>query len=155
MRVLHCEHEADVAAAVTREQVEALDPVLRTHVSECAVCREVADIAGALRALEAETTGAADIPGAGQVWWRARMRARADAQRIAARPVLFAQAIAAASVLGILAAVVSFNWEHLQTAASAIRQPLSVPELSLTTWLAIGMWMILAPVVIYFAVARE
>ena len=45
-----------------------------------------------MTAIEQETLADTRLPAAGQVWWRAQMRARHEAAAVAARPVMVAQA---------------------------------------------------------------
>jgi len=93
----------------------------------------------------------ANVPSAGQVWWRAQVRARAEAAEAAARPLFVAQALACAAVVGLLVALVTWlwpagGWHFVATAPS---------ELSLTTWVAIGAWVVIAPVALYLVFARD
>ena len=91
----------------------------------------------------------ANVPSAGQVWWRAQMRARAEAAEAAARPLFVAQAVACAAVVGVLVALVTWLWPaggwHF----------VSIPpsELSLTAWVAIGAWLVLRAVALYLVLA--
>ena len=103
-----CRHEADVLAAVsTGRWPERVDATLRAHVETCALCRDLITVVAAFEAemdqLPARETGA--LPGAGLVWWRAQMRARQDAARLAVRPISVAQALAFAGTVGVLGAL--------------------------------------------------
>ncbi len=154
--VPHCSREADVVAAVGAGRwPDATAASLRAHVAGCAVCRDVADVAMLVGGLEADATLGATLPAAGQVWWRARVRARAEAARRAARPVLAAQAIGAACALGLLAAVLSYLLPAVSRTAGALLGPIASLESSLMTYAALGAWLILAPVAVYLAVVRE
>ena len=97
----------------------------------------------------------ADVPSSGQVWWRAQVRARADAQRVAARPLFVAQAVGAAAVLGALGAFVSWMWPTISTAGVWLAVSARPGELGISAWVAIGAWLVLAPVALYFVFARE
>ena len=48
----------------------------------------------------------ARVPTPEIVWWRAQMRAREEAARTAARPIVFTQALAVAALIGLLVSVV-------------------------------------------------
>src|SRR5690606_25619615 len=89
-----CRHEPDVTAAIVdgRWGDETLAS-LREHARACSVCRDVVAVADALGPDPGEAIA---IPAAGQVLWRARVRARAEAAQRATRPLLAAQALAAA-----------------------------------------------------------
>ena len=92
-RLAECRHEADLVAAVTSGRwPAAVDQALREHVASCAVCADVLQVAEAMTALEQETLADTRLPAAGQVWWRAQVRARHEAAAVAARPVMVAQA---------------------------------------------------------------
>ena len=68
---------------------------------ECPVCAELAAIAKIVRDDFEHATRQARVPTAEIVWWRAQMRAREDAARAAARPILFTQALAVAAAIGL------------------------------------------------------
>jgi hypothetical protein len=54
----------------------------------------------------AEAVPNAVVPPAGLVWWRAQLRARQEAARAAERPLKVAHSLAAASVVGVAAALI-------------------------------------------------
>ena len=87
------------------------------------------------------------------VWWRAQMRAREQATRTAARPIVFTQALAIAALLGLLVSVIGrlslpmFSWTDFISRQS----PLPILPLALVA----GCWLVLAPVALYFAFSRE
>ena len=117
-RLAECRHEGDLVAAVTSGRwPAAVDPAMREHVASCAVCSEVLQVAEAMTALEQETLADTRLPAAGQVWWRAQIRARHEAAAVAARPVMVAQALGGAAAVGLLAAVVSWKWATIATVA--------------------------------------
>ena len=64
-----------------------------------------------------------NVPSSGQVWWRAQVRARAEAERAAARPIFIAQAVAAAALVGLIAAVVSWVWPKMSAAGACSTPP--------------------------------
>ena len=107
-RLAECRHEGDLVAAVTSGRwPAAVDPAMREHVASCAVCADVLQVAEAMTALEQETLADTRLPAAGQVWWRAQIRARHEAAAVAARPVMVAQAVGGAAAVGLVAGVVS------------------------------------------------
>jgi len=123
-----CPFEEQVLSAVTSgDWPDRADQTLRSHVAECATCADLAMVGGLLKDDHAAAVAESNVPSSGQVWWRAQVRARAEAQRAAERPIFVAQAIAAAAPA----------------------------ELGTVAWLAIGAWVILAPVALYFVFARE
>ena len=139
-----CGHEGDLVAAVTSGRwPSAVDQRLRDHVASCAVCAEVLQVAEAMTAIEQEALADTRLPSAGQVWWRAQVRARHDAATVAARPVMIAQAVGGAAALGLVAAVVSWQWPAISTAAV---------DLGLIAWLGVATAAVLGPLAIYAAV---
>jgi hypothetical protein len=155
-RLAECRHEADVVAAVTQNRWDTADPTLRDHAATCAVCAEVLETAEAMIAIEAETLADTRLPSAGQVWWRSQVRARHEAARVAAWPILFAQAVGAACVVGLLAGFISWQWPAISQAAGAwVGQPLASFELPVAAWLGLAMAVLLGPLAIYVAVSRE
>jgi hypothetical protein len=154
--VPQCSREADVVAAVRAGRWPGqADDGLRAHVATCVVCEDVAGVAVIFEALEAEAAATGTLPVAGQVWWRARVRARAEAARRAARPVLAAQALAAACAVGLVAAVLSYLLPSMTRTAGALLAPIASMEFGAVAYAVVGAWLILAPVAVYFAVARE
>ena len=105
--------------------------------------RGVLQVAEAMAALEQETLADTRLPSAGQVWWRAQVRARHDAAAVAARPVMVAQALGGAAALGLVAAVVSWQWAAIATAAF---------DLGLIAWVGVATAAVLGPLAIYAAV---
>ena len=143
-RLAECRHEADVVAAVTGGRwPDAADATLREHVTSCSVCAEVLQVAEAMAALEQETLADTRLPAAGQVWWRAQVRARHDAEAVAARPVMVAQAVGGAAALGLVSAVVSWKWAAIATVAF---------DLGLIAWVGVATAAVLGPLAIYAAV---
>jgi hypothetical protein len=83
------------------------------HVQQCGQCADVARIADALSADRATVSDRARVPAAGQVWWRATVRARMDLAQAAARPITWAQGAAAACAVGVVCAVIALAWSSL------------------------------------------
>ena len=71
-------------------------------------------IAAALRT-DREQMSDAPIPAAGQIWWRAAIRARAEAAHAAARPMVWLQAVTGAAAVGGVAAGVSMIWPRIES----------------------------------------
>ena len=151
-----CPLEDDVLASVTAgEWPDRASMALRAHVGQCASCADLAVVGGLLRSDHDVALSEADVPSSGQVWWRAQVRARAEAQRAAARPLFIAQAVAAAALLGLLAAVVSWLWPKVASAGAWLHTASGPAELGAIAWLAIGAWVVLAPVALYCVFAKE
>ena len=105
MNPVECTFEAEVLAAVMQSRwPERADAQLRAHVAACAVCSDVAAIAGAIETSREELRAHAMIPDSGCVWWLAQMRARREAATTAGRPITAAQVLALACATGLLGA---------------------------------------------------
>jgi hypothetical protein len=105
MKPLDCELESDVLAAVLQNRwPERVDAGLRAHVAACAICADVAAIAGAIDDAREEARTRAVVPDSGRVWWLAQMRARREAAQAAGRPITVAQVIAFACAMSLLGA---------------------------------------------------
>ena len=100
------------------------DGDLRGHLNLCESCREVVDMATALKELYAAEASRASVPSADAMWWRAELRSRREAVRSAERPLAFAQAFAGAVILGVstalLVRVVPWLDQHLALASLII-----------------------------------
>jgi hypothetical protein len=146
-----CRYETDVLAAVAAGSWDHAPEDLKLHVTTCRACADLALVSQLLKTDHAAVVAEANVPSAGQVWWRVQMRARAEAAEAAARPLFVAQAIASAAIIGALAALVTWLWPsggwHLAST--------SPNELSVTALVAIGAWVVLAPIALYLVFARE
>ena len=183
MKRLDCECEADVLAAVnTGRWPDRADADLRAHVAVCAICQDVVAVAEAFAQdaspdfstgfdLAKTDAGHRDrLPDASRVWLRAQIRAREDATRLAARPITVAQAVAFASVVGLLGALLGATSSWLQggmrwlTTMAARIDPrgMRVPD-SIATALAghelailvVVVCLALTPVAVYVAVRQS
>ncbi len=102
-RPLECPFEDDVLAAVrTARWPERADADLQRHVAGCELCRDAIAVAAAFADVEPSCD---PLPDAGLVWVRAQLRARAEAARLAERPITIAQAVAFAAIVGVLGAL--------------------------------------------------
>jgi hypothetical protein len=154
-RLAGCPRESEVIAAIAAGRFAAAAE-LREHADGCVACAEARDMAETMRALERETLDDVRLPSAGQVWWRAQLRARREAQQAAARPVMIAQGLGAAVILGLIAAVLSWQWPLIaQVAGAWVRQPLVSLDLGVAAWAMLVVAAVAGPLAIYWAVARE
>ena len=144
-RLAECRHEADLVAAVTNGRwPAAVDVALREHVTSCAVCADVLQVAEAMAGSSRKRWPTRALPAAGQVWWRAQVRARHDAAVVAARPVMVAQALGGAAALGLVAGVVCGKWAAIATVATL--------DLGLIAWVGVATAAVLGPLAINAAV---
>jgi hypothetical protein len=114
----YCAHEHDVVAAVLGRRWETAPIDLKRHAAECEMCRDVVAVASVLSADQERARYEARVPAAGQVWWRAAVRARLEAAQTAARPLTWLHGIASACALGLAVTVVGTVWPHVREVAA-------------------------------------
>jgi hypothetical protein len=162
---MECPHESDVLQAVAFDRVAEV----REHLDMCTNCAEVAEIARALRRDHAATLREAHVPSAGAVWWRATIRARAEAARTVSKPITVAQSVAGACVAGLMAGFAGALWRWLSSLMSAgdvlIRLDARRDEIAAASSLvlqhalplALGLaaCLVVAPLALYFALSDD
>lgn len=150
-----CAHEHAVTSAVlSRRWPHGCDEVLQQHAEACQVCREVVAIATLLREDQAEPD--LRLPAAGQIWWRSALRARSEAARAAARPMIWLQSVAAAVVFGLALAVGSVFWPPVREATlAALPDVVSSMKGALPLLAALFACVLVGPVAYYLAVPRD
>jgi len=120
--------------------------------AECPQCGPLVQLAQQIREEFEHTTRTARVPTAEIVWWRAQMRAREDAARKAARPILFTQALAIAALIGLLVSVAG----RLTLPAFSFMLPsLSAGLPLLYIVIAATFCLVIAPLAVYVALARD
>ena len=172
MKTVDCCREEDVLDALTSGRwPDRADEELKTHVAACAICADVVEVASGVLDVRDAEPGDMRIPSSAVMWWRAQMRARQEAASEAARPVNVAQVVALVSVAaltvgalvalspwfgGLIGGWISGVRDAALTDMAAMRAP---SALLAGGWmvpaLMIGVWLVLAPVAIYFAVADD
>jgi hypothetical protein len=174
---LECEHEADVLAAVATgrwAEDKRVDPALRAHAATCDICADALAVAAAFREDDAQSQDVVHLSDSSVVWWRAQMRARAEAARTASRPFTVIQVAGLSAIIGVAGALfgATSSWfqgllVRLWTSIKSVNVPsfelptiaLPAPIIALVTEhaLVVGMVaavLILAPIAVYFA-AKE
>jgi hypothetical protein len=158
-----------VNAVLAGEWPHRCDESLAAHAQACEVCREVATISVLLRDdLDASRIDV-HVPAAGQVWWRAAVRARLESTQSAARPMTWMHAITAATVLGVFLAGVSAVWAKVPAVITLLRS-LSFdlfPSRDVATAISGGLtqsvmigliaaaFLLVAPLAVYFALSDD
>jgi hypothetical protein len=171
MSIHQCPHEdAVVAAVLAGHWPDGCDDALRAHVTGCTVCASVAEVARLLRG-EHDMLAHVQLPSAGQIWWRAAVRARSEGARAAARPITWVQAGAGAAAIGAVCALVAALWpaaSNLAAKAGAlavgvdpgsleiVMPALPLVERNVMVLVAVGVGVVLTPlIVLYFALSDE
>ena len=118
----------------------------------CPECGPLLALAEQIRREFEHTQEHARVPTPEIVWWRAQMRAREEAARTAARPIVFTQALAVAALIGLLVSVVgrltlpAMSWSKLSFQTDLPLVPIAI---------AAVCWLVVAPAALYFAFSRD
>jgi hypothetical protein len=164
---MSCPREPEVVAAVLRHGMASVQ--LDAHLEQCTDCRDVAAITAVMRDdRDAMRTDVA-VPAAGQIWWRAAIRARLEGTQAAARPLTWAHGAAAAVAAGLVAGTGGVAWSAIERVFVWMASRLAdltpaapaMPDL-LALGLTRGMlyagvlaFVVLMPLVLYFALADD
>jgi hypothetical protein len=145
--MIECPREHEVLEALSEGPWGAASGDLRAHAQSCAVCGDIAAVAGALRAAHRDGCASAPVPSAGLVWWRATIRARADAARTAEQPITVAHAIGGAGVTGALCALAANVWNQVP----------ALPHVGVTVLVALGaaVCVVCTPLALVIALSRD
>ena len=119
---------------------------------ECPECGPLVALAEQIRREFEQTEQRAQVPTPEIVWWRAQMRAREEAARTAARPIVFTQAVAVAALIGLLVSVVGRLTLPVLSWAALSERPIGLPLVAI---IAAACWLVVAPAVLYFAFSRD
>lgn len=163
MTPIECGFEEEVlAAAMQSRWPDRVNSELREHVASCAICRELASVAGAISDAKDEMRATVSVPDSSRVWWTAQLRARREALAAAGRPITAAHLIAFACAAGIAGACFGATSAWFQSVLKWIASSASfVP--SATSFLA-GHWALVAgmalvlflvPAAVYLAMGRD
>jgi predicted anti-sigma-YlaC factor YlaD len=141
-----CVRETELLALLrTGRWPDCCDDELAAHLTTCALCAEVIAVAATMMDEHEAELRDAHVPPSGLVWWRAQRRARQEAARNVMRAATAVQAvtIGVAVVIAVtIVSAISVDW----TALLQWTLPLIVAGVACAT---------LAPVAIYFALARD
>ena len=164
MKTIDCIREDDVLDALTSERwPDRVSDELRHHVSSCQVC---ADLVAVVRPILGDgdvPVPEPRIPSSAVMWWRAQMRGRQEAAREAARPITVAQAIATVCVVVLLASVTTFLAPWIWSLVPEFNLGVTRADIESAVlargWvlpaLMVSVWLLLAPLAIYFAVTAD
>ena len=154
-----CFRESEVVEAVaTSAWPSASSADLKAHVASCAICGELAAVAGAIRGDCQSARAHIEVPSAGLVWWRAQLRARQQNAEAAGRPITYVQAAAGGLAAALLFMLGGLVWPSLRESVAwidLISQVADPGRFWLPLALAISAWLVLAPVVLLFALSDD
>lgn len=140
-----CDREFEVLEGAT---TGAAGEELRAHIAGCESCRELFDVAHAVADDRNVLMRTAHPPSAGLVWFRSNMRAQREAARAAVRAGSFVQValLIAAVAVGVTYLGISIDFHAVAHWIASSSQAFVIPMI------ALAVWLILAPVAVYFAV---
>ena len=170
MNTVDCPHETPVVNAVlSGAWPHQCDEALIAHAATCETCGEIANVAVLLREDLEHARIEAHLPVAGQIWWRAAVRARLESTQAATQPMTWMHGITAATVLGLCLAALTAAWPWLPAVTSMMLAMATnyLPSAEVTAAIAGGLrlsvllgvfaaaFMIIAPLAIYFALSDD
>jgi hypothetical protein len=157
-----CAREQDVLDAMASRRWPDRDPEIAAHVNACSVCSDLVQVAAAFRDdQDVAWSEAVPLPSGEVIWWRAQVRARAEAQRLAARPITIVQGLGAAAAIVVVVAVFALGdvpfgsaLQRLATEVSSLvsRVPLTTDVAAVVlrgSLLAVGVWLAAIPIAAY------
>ena len=166
-----CPREVEVVASLLdRRSLRIDDDALAAHIEGCEICREVAELTRVMSTDHERTRREIRVPAAGQVWWRAAVRARLEAVHSAARPLTWSHGMAGACAIGVVMALLGFARPMVHEAAGWVMAraldavPLGEAAATLVTSSAHGnvavmfvaaACILFAPVALYVALSDE
>jgi hypothetical protein len=135
---------------------------LQHHVAGCDICNDLGVVAQALRDDHQLAIENVRVPSASLVWWRAEIRARQQAVRVASRPIAWVQAVAVLCSLGGAVALLSridlsawLGVDHFQWLRAIPQQLADLAPLYLLI-LPIGLLVAMAAfLALYFVLSDE
>jgi len=108
-----CPRESDILEAIAFGRWPDGCRDLAAHAAACEMCADIVEVALALHDDREALCRAAQPPSVGMVWWRATIRARAEAARTATKPISVLQAIAGACIVGAAAGLLTVVWQSM------------------------------------------
>ncbi len=168
-RVHECAREDQVVHAVlSGAWPDRCDEDLKVHVSHCDLCGEVAAVASLIRDDSERARRDVQVPVAGQVWWRAAVRARLETSHAATQPMTWLHGITAALAIGVMLAGAGRAWPSIAgglesgkavVIALVMSDAGSVVAGSLRQSLVIALGavalLVIAPLAVYFALSDD
>lgn len=171
MSAYDCPREQDVVNAVLGGRwPDRCDESLVAHAASCVTCREVAQVSVLLQEDVDHARIDVIVPAAGQIWWRAAVRARLESTHAAARPMTWMHAITGAIVLGVFLAGLTAVWPMVPGVVNMMISAVGsdiLPSREVTNALAGGLAMaagvglvaaailVIAPLALYFAFSDD
>jgi predicted anti-sigma-YlaC factor YlaD len=159
---MNCEREIEVVTALMEGRwPDGCEPALRAHAAACTPCGELVQIAGAVREQHLATMQEAAVPPSGLVWWRAQRRSRQEALATASRAITTVQAASVGIAIVIALTVIGFTRETWQGWVARATDYIAfgaldfTPAVDVLLLVGVASAVLLAPIVLWFAVTKE
>jgi hypothetical protein len=154
-----CPNEQEVVEAIVHGRwPRATDAALVAHAAACVVCSEVITVASEMRADYDRARAAVSVPPAGLVWWRAQLRARRHIAEMASRPITCVHALTGAVGASLFFALGGLLWPWLRASIQWIDSASRLTDVG-TLWvplaLAVGGWLVVAPLLLLLVLSAE
>jgi hypothetical protein len=108
VKAIECSREIELVDAIAGGLwPDRAEKDLHDHAQTCEACRDVLAVVEALRQEQAHACRQAPVPFARVVWWRARVRARAEAAQTVTQPITWLNGITTVSVIAVSVATMS------------------------------------------------
>ncbi len=137
MRYPFCPHEETIAGMLKENQwPHNADPMLLDHAGKCSRCSEIVYAIEMLQSCRASSMMTARTASPGYLWWRAQLRRKSGEVAQLTRPVVWAEGLALAIILCVIAI---FGYWQREQLAGLFSSTLGVSILiGLTTILFVG-----------------
>ena len=164
MKPWECAREQDVLDALASRRWPDRDPEIAAHIATCSVCRDLVQVGAAFRDdQDASWSEDVSLPPGEVIWWRTQVRARTEAQRLAARPITIVRGLGAATVIAAAIAMLvlgdvpfgsGLHWLTAEFSRLVSRVPLTPDVVGVVlrgSLLAVGVWLAAIPIAVYLS----
>ena len=117
MNPTSCPYEAQVSHAA---RAGCWDDLTRAHVTKCAYCREVAQIAEYMGNIDGIREEKSALPEAEQIWLNARIVAIQAARKRALLPLVIAEIAVRTALILAMVAGITWLWSRFQSFATGL-----------------------------------
>lgn len=124
-----CDREPEVMAACTGGSAT---PEIEAHVAACDRCRDAVAVTKWMRRLAEAPGGAAKLPDAGTLWWKAQIVRRWEAERRSAAPVDVMERLELVIGLIVVALATAWGLPAVWRVLSTPARPEAVTRIALT-----------------------
>ena len=124
-----CNREPDVVAACAGG---GMTPEVETHLAQCERCRDAAAVTRWVQRLAQVPAGAAKLPDAGTLWWKAQIVRRWEAERRSSAPVDVMERVELVIALIVVTLATAWGLPAVWRVLSTPANPEAVTRIALT-----------------------